>query len=47
VSCSRGEVFVSAYCLRSGTPVISETDGAPSAACPAEAAGMVGICGTL
>lgn len=47
VSCAPGEVFVSSYCLKSGTPVVTETDGAPSAACPSESAGMVGICGRL
>lgn len=47
VSCAHGEVFVSTYCLKSGTPVVTETDGAPSAACPTEADGMVGICGKL
>lgn len=51
VSCERGEVFVSAYCLKSGTPVFTGGEGAagaaPGATCPSEAAGMVGICGRL
>ncbi|AWN38310.1 collagen-like protein [Methylobacterium radiodurans] len=47
VSCERGEVFVSAYCLKSGHPVYAEGEGAPNATCPSEAAGMVGICGRL
>lgn len=47
VSCERGEVFVSAYCLKTGTPAFTGGEGAPGATCPSEAAGMVGICGRL
>lgn len=47
VSCERGEVFVSAYCLKTGAPAFTGGEGAPTATCPSEAAGMVGICGRL
>ncbi|GJE62127.1 collagen-like protein [Methylobacterium trifolii] len=48
LACAEGEVLVSAYCLKAGAPVFSTgAGGAPGAACPAEAVGMVGICGRM
>ncbi|WP_336486251.1 collagen-like protein [Methylobacterium nigriterrae] len=45
LACEAGEVFVSAYCLKGGSPVFAlGAGGSASAACPAEAAGMVGFC---
>lgn len=40
LACEGGEALVAAHCLRAGTPVY---DG-EGAACPAEAAGIVGFC---
>ncbi|MCJ2079374.1 collagen-like protein [Methylobacterium sp. E-016] len=48
IACAGGEVFVSAYCLKAGTPVFSQgTDGTATASCPSEAAGMVGFCARM
>lgn len=47
VSCERGEILVSAYCLKAGAPAFTGGEGAPGATCPSEAVGMVGICGRL
>lgn len=44
VACESGEVLVSAYCLKAGAPVFPQGGGPAGAACPSEAAGMVGIC---
>ena len=40
VTCEDGETLVTAHCLKAGTPVY---DG-EGAACPAESAGIVGVC---
>ncbi|WP_204266180.1 hypothetical protein, partial [Escherichia coli] len=42
VACNAGEVLVSAYCLKAGTPVYG-AESKPGASCPPEAAGMVGF----
>ena len=48
LSCADGEVFVSAYCLKGGSPVFTPgAGGTASAACPSEATGMVGFCSRL
>lgn len=48
IACEAGEVFVSAYCLKAGAPVFSQgAGGTANAACPSEAAGMVGFCARM
>lgn len=48
LACDSGETFVSAYCLRTGSPTFSRrTGGEAVASCPAESAGMVGFCAKL
>ncbi|MER2264050.1 collagen-like protein [Methylobacterium oxalidis] len=48
LACEEGEVFVSAYCLKGGSPVFTPLAAGPaSATCPTEAAGMVGFCSRL
>ncbi|MEH3146113.1 MAG: collagen-like protein [Methylobacterium frigidaeris] len=46
--CDPGETFVSAYCLRTGSPVFTRRDdGAAVASCPADSSGMVAFCARL
>ena len=48
VACETGEVFVSAYCLKGGTPVFQAGEGdSLRASCPSGSAGMVGVCAKL
>jgi hypothetical protein len=43
--CEGAEVFLSAYCLRSGNPTFTKREsGEAVALCPAESGGMVGFC---
>lgn len=47
IACEGGEVLVSAYCVKARSPTFMQNGGAPSAACPTDSQGMVGICGRL
>lgn len=45
LACEGSEVFLSAYCLRTGTPTFTRRDtGQAVASCPAESGGMMGFC---
>lgn len=45
VACEAGEVFVSAYCLRSGQPTFTRrASGEAVALCPGDSAGIMGFC---
>lgn len=47
VACEGGEVLVSAYCVKARSPTFMQGGNGPSAACPADSQGMIGICGRL
>ncbi|AWN45209.1 collagen-like protein [Methylobacterium terrae] len=48
LACDEGETFVSAYCLRGGTPNFTRREsGEAVAMCPSDSSGMVGFCAKL
>lgn len=47
VACEGGEVLVSAYCVKARSPTFMQGGSGPSAVCPADSQGMIGICGRL